>query len=146
MPKDEWDPFHELIQLRKRFSELFERSFVGSLADEQGPQSYWSPPVDVYRDEGKVEVRAEIPGIDQKDVDIEIKGNQLLIRGTRSPSRRSGQMIFHRLERQYGPFERTIQLNEPIAVDDISASYDNGVLTVTLPLGIGPIEKKIKID
>jgi HSP20 family protein len=145
MPKDEWDPFQELVQLRKRFTELFEQSFLGSLSEDQGPKSHWTPPVDVYHDGNQVVVKVEIPGVNRSEVDIQFKGNQLVIRGTRSPGCSSGQTVFHRVERQHGPFERVLPLNEAISVDDIQAQYHDGVLTIELPLQIGPVERKIKL-
>jgi HSP20 family protein len=145
MTKDEWDPFQELIQLRKRFSELFERSFIGSLSDEQSSQNRWVPPVDVYHNSKRVIVNVEIPGMKKDDIQIEYREKRLEIRGNRQPACKVGQAVYHRVERQYGPFERKIDIRTPIDLDHIEATYDNGLLTVTLPIRSGPLKKKINV-
>ena len=146
MPKNEWNPLQEVVRLRKSFNELFERSFLGALADDQTIHDHWSPLVDVYQTTDRVVVLAELPGVDQNEVDIEFKSNKLTIRGTRAPARGAGQAVFHRVERQHGPFERTVILQEPVLVDEIEATYEGGILTVVLPLRNAPIEKKIKLN
>lgn len=145
MPKDEWNPLQELVRLRRRFNELFERSFLGAMPEDQVQHLHWEPPVDVYREGDSVVVLAEIPGVSRDQIDIEFKGNRLTIRGIRQPSSDDGQAIYHRLERRHGPFERQIVLNDPVVVDGIQAGYTDGVLTVELPLRTGPLTKKITI-
>ncbi len=146
MPRDEWNPLQELMQLRKRFDEIFERSFLGNLSDDQVQQNYWEPAVDVYRDDERIVVTAEIPGVLRKDMDIEFRDSQLLIRGNRSQHTRIREAVYHRIERRHGPFERVITLNEPIDVDSIEASLEHGVLTVLLPLRTGPNVRKIQLS
>lgn len=144
MTEYELNPFQELMQLRRRFNEIFERSFTGSLT-ESAVQSSWSPPLDVYREGDRVLVQVELPGVDREDVDIQIKGSRLTISGMRKPACGAGQAVFHRVERQHGPFERSLSITEPIEVDRVRARYDDGVLTVELPLRLRPQERKIEL-
>ncbi len=146
MPRDEWNPLQELMQLRKRFDEIFERSFMGNLSDDQVQQNFWKPAVDVYRDDERIVVTAEIPGVSRKDIDIEFRDSQLVIKGNRVQSDNPGQTVYHRIERRHGPFKRIITLNEPIEVDSIEATYQDGVLTILLPLRTGPNIRKIQLS
>jgi len=146
MPRDEWNPLEELVKLRRRFNDLFERSFVGALPEDQVQRPNWEPAVDVFREGDAVIVNAEIPGVSRADIDLEFKGNRLTIRGNRRPTSDDGQAIYHRLERQHGPFERVVVLNDPIVVDGIQASYADGILRVQLPLRTGPVTRKIQLS
>ena len=146
MENKEWDPFYELVQLRKKFSELFERSFIGGMSDADSTQNYWVPPVDVFRDDDLVVVKAEIPGVSKKEIEVEFKDNHLQIKGCRVPASGKGKAVFHRIERQHGPFLRRLSLTEPIEVEMIEASYDLGVLTIHLPVRKGSRQKKIVLD
>lgn len=145
MTRDVWNPLEELVRLRRRFNELFERSFVGPMTEDQAMRHHWEPPIDVYREGDKVVVLAEIPGVSRDQIDLEFKGNRLSIRGLRHPSSDDGQAVYHRLERQHGPFERVVILNDPIIIDAIRAGYADGILTIELPLRVGPVTRKIEL-
>jgi HSP20 family protein len=146
MPIDRSDPFKELVKLRELFYELFGRSFSEQFQDEGMRGILWAPPVDVYQDQANVVVEMEIPGVDRNSVSIEYVGTQLSIKGERKAPYSEGHASVHRLERQHGAFCREIDL--PVAIDakDISASYESGILRVTLPVHSKKHPKKIPIE
>ena len=138
-----WSPFRELDRFRRDFDDLFDRFLGGRLSRE--PRAM-APSVESYVDNGKLVVRADLPGIDPKDVEITAAGDQLTIRGKRErrDEQKSGDFI-HR-EVSYGSFERTIKLPEGIKPDDIKAAYSNGVLELTAPLPEQARARKVPIQ
>ena len=134
MPMYKWDPFQELVRLRSMFNELFERTFERQLLDNGIAPDRWAPAVDVFEDNGVVVVQAEVPGVARQDINIEYRANQLTIHGHRKASFREGEAAFHRVERDSGPFRREIPIPMDINEKGIQANYDQGVLTVTLPM------------
>jgi len=146
MPMDKWDPFQEFLKLRNIFNELFERSFrEHTLGEEVGPD-FWMPPVDIYDDQDHVSIKMEIPGVVRDDIDIEFSGGKLVIKGERLPTYGKGQAEYHRIERQHGPFRRVIDLPIPVETEKISARYDQGVLSIVLPIRSDAKVKKIPIN
>ncbi|MBV8774345.1 MAG: Hsp20/alpha crystallin family protein [Deltaproteobacteria bacterium] len=124
-----WSPFRELDRFRRDFDDLFDR-FLG--VSRQSPGS--GPALESYVDNGKLVVRADLPGIDPKDVEITASGDQLMIRGRREQRREEkGHDFIHR-EVAYGSFERVVKLPSGVDPDQIKASYNNGVLELTAPL------------
>jgi len=146
MPMDKWDPFQEFLKLRNIFNELFERSFrEHSLGEELGPD-FWMPPVDIFDDQEKVAIQMEIPGVNREDIDIEFSEGKLLIKGERLPTYGKGQADYHRIERRHGPFKRIVDLPVPVETEKIEARYENGVLTILLPVRADARAKKIPIN
>jgi HSP20 family protein len=133
MPFDEWDPFRELINLRNRFDELFERQLSSAFLGGNAPRPTWAPPVDVFEDGAHLVVQAEIPGVDESSISVEYHDQVLAIRGER-PTVGEGARSYHRIERQHGPFERLVRVDAPVDVDAIAARFEAGVLTVRLPV------------
>jgi HSP20 family protein len=143
---DKWDPFQEFLKLRNIFNELFERSFrEHGLGEEVGPD-FWMPPVDIYDNQDQVAIQMEIPGVVRDEIEIEFSGGQLVVKGERLPTYREGQAEYHRIERQHGPFKRVIDLPVPVEAEKIEASYDQGVLSIVLPIRSDAKSKKIPIN
>ena len=129
-----WDPLRNLIYLQERMNELFDES-LGS-----GPQhglrvahSIWSPAVDIYESSGEIVLKADIPGLTQEQIEVNLENRQLTIRGDRRPDNETGSDAYHRIERPTGPFVRSFNLPPTVDEGSICADYKNGVLTITLP-------------
>jgi len=126
-----WAPFRELDRLRRDFDELLDR-FLGGRLSRESPGN--EPALESYVDRGRLVVRADLPGVDPKDVEITATGDLLTIRGKREQQREDkGRDFIHR-EIAYGRFERVVKLPGGVNPDQIKASYNNGVLELTVPL------------
>lgn len=93
----------------------------------------WAPRLNLAETETAIEVKAELPGLDKKDIDISLEGDTLIIKGEKHQEKEEKDKRFHRIERTYGSFYRTVRLPTEVMPDKIEAAYENGVLTVTLP-------------
>jgi len=120
----------ELQELRNRMNRLFEES--GRSSDE-APARVWAPAVDVAENDEEIVLYAELPGMSKENIDIQLTGDTLTLRGERQFEQAQRGEHFHRIERQYGPWQRTFQIEVPLDTQRVSASYDEGVLTVHLP-------------
>ncbi len=138
-----WDPFREFSTLQDRMNRLFRES--------QGPEeslttSSFAPPVDVYEDEHNVSLKIEVPGIDEKDIDVLIENNVLTVHGERKFEKEEKEENFRRVERQYGSFIRTFTLPTTVDAEKVSANYDKGVLKIALPKKAEAKPKQIKVN
>lgn len=115
----------ELQQLQQRMNRLFE-------GGENGAQ-LWSPVVDVTENENEIVLEAELPGMKKDEIDIQLNGDTLTLRGERQIEQTENGEQYHRVERQYGAWQRSFQIEIPIDAQKVSADYDLGVLTVRLP-------------
>lgn len=102
----------------------------GSVQTESRP---WTPAVDVFEDDNKIVLKADLPDMDEKAVDIHVEDGMLTIKGERKFENEKKGKNFHRVERRYGMFSRSFALPEDVDADKISASYNKGVLEVTVP-------------
>jgi HSP20 family protein len=142
-----WDPFRELAGLQDRMNRLFQDSFGPYGREQEGLASTtFAPPVDVYEDEHNITVKMEVPGIDEKDVDIRIENNLLTVRGERKFEKEEKQENFQRIERQYGTFTRSFTLPNTVDPENVTADYDNGVLKVRLAKRAEAKPKQIKVN
>jgi HSP20 family protein len=138
-----WDPFREFSTLQDRMNRLFRES--------QGPEealtaSSFAPPVDVYEDEHNVSLKIEVPGIDEKDIDVRIENNVLTVHGERKFEKEEKEENFRRVERQYGSFTRTFTLPTTVDAEKVSANYDKGILKIALPKKAEAKPKQIKVN
>src|SRR5216684_7664779 len=101
-----WDPFREFSTLQDRMNRLFRESH-GPEREESLSASVFAPPVDVYEDEHNVTLKIEVPGIDEKDIDVRIENNTLTVHGERKFEKDEKEENYRRVERQYGSFTRT---------------------------------------
>lgn len=124
-----WEPFKEIERFRRDMERLFD-SFLGGWT----PEKYeWYPPLDVEETDSDIIIRSEIPGMKKEDIKIVTKGNLVTISGEKHHESEQKGKYFHRIERNYGKFERTIELPTEVEVEKAKASYENGVLTITFP-------------
>jgi len=129
-----WDPFRDLVNLQERMNRLFEDSMSRSkTTDQEMPMGAWTPPVDIFEEPDVIRLVAEVPGVKPEDVKISVEGNLLTIEGIKQQVAEEKAEKVHRYERTYGAFERTFTLAASIDSNKIKATYNLGVLTVTLP-------------
>lgn len=106
----------------------------------------WAPVVDVYETKDELVVTAELPGVNEKEVQVGITGDLLTIKGERHQERETKEESYHRLERFYGKFERDIPLPIPVETNKVKATYRNGVLEIHLPKAEAVKPKEVKIE
>ncbi len=142
-----WDPFRELTTLQDRMNRLFQDSY-GTLGrgEEALSTSTFIPPVDVYEDEHNVVLKLEVPGIEEKDIDVRVENNTLHIRGERKFEKDEKEENFHRIERHYGAFTRSFTLPNTVDTNNVNADYENGVLKIRLAKRAEAKPKQIKVN
>lgn len=141
-----WDPFREFSTLQDRMNRLFRESYGPEGREETLNNTSFAPPVDVYEDEHSVNLKIEVPGIDEKDVDVRIENNVLTVHGERKFEKEEKQENFRRVERQYGSFTRTFTLPTTVDAEKVSANYDKGILKIALPKKAEAKPKQIKVN
>ncbi len=145
-----WKPFRELAPFRdfermRRDMDRFWDSFFERGVRRTEEEGEWLPFLDVAETKDEIVVKAEVPGMDPKDIDISLSDGLLTIKGEKKQEREEKQEDYHLVERSYGTFTRSIRLPKEVRRDKISASYKNGVLKVTLPKSEEAKQKEIKI-
>ena len=127
-----WEPFRELSSLRREMDRLFD-SFVGRGEGGERESVMLAPNVDVIETNEEITVKADLPGIDEKDLSVTLSENNLIVKGEKRSEKEEKDKHFHRLERRNGFFERVIPI--PVSVDPakITADYQNGVMEIHLP-------------
>ena len=140
-----WDPFRELNTITDRMNRLFQETY-GTQSREEGLTSSFVPAVDIYEDEHNVTVKMEVPGIDQKDIDVRLENNTLTVRGERKFEKDEKEENFHRIERRYGSFYRAFTLPNTLDAEKVAADYDNGVLKIRLAKKAEAKPKQIKVN
>jgi HSP20 family protein len=146
MTLTKWDPFKDLITLQDRMNRLFDESVRNVRpGDEALSSAIWSPAVDIYETEDEVVVKAELPEVNQKDIDIQIENNTLILRGERKFNKETKKENFHRIERAYGAFSRSFTLPSSIDQERISADYKDGILKISMPKREETKPKQIKV-
>ncbi|MFZ3342206.1 MAG: Hsp20/alpha crystallin family protein [Terriglobales bacterium] len=139
-----WDPFREFVTLQDRMNRLFRDQQSGP--EESLTTTSFAPPVDVYEDEHNITLKIEVPGIDEKDIDVRIENNTLTVHGERKFEQEEKEENYRRVERQYGSFTRTFTLPTTVDSENIQANYDKGVLKVTLAKKAEAKPKQIKVN
>jgi HSP20 family protein len=140
-----WEPFREFSTLQDRMNRLF-RETQGNTQDESLTSSSFAPAVDVYEDEHNVTLKIEVPGIDEKDIDVRIENNTLTVHGERKIEKEEKEENYRRVERQYGSFTRTFNLPPTVDPEKVQADYDKGVLQITLPKKAEAKPKQVKVN
>jgi HSP20 family protein len=140
-----WEPFREFSTLQDRMNRLFRETYNDTQDQSLTPSSF-APAVDVYEDEHNVTLKIEVPGIDEKDIDVRIENNTLTVHGERRIEKEEKEENYRRVERQYGSFTRTFNLPSTVDSDKVSAHYDKGVLKISLPKKAEAKPKQIKVN
>jgi HSP20 family protein len=142
---ERWDPRRNLGDIQGEMNRLFD-SFFGRPATVTAGERVWAPLADMYETKEDVFVTFELPGIREKEVSVSITGDVLTVRGERKLERDLNDEGYHRLERVYGRFERSLPLPMPVQADKVKATYRDGVLEIRLPKVEEVKPKEIKID
>ena len=141
-----FEPFRELSTLQERINRAFRESYNGADRDDSLTTSSFAPAVDVYEDEHQVALKIEVPGIDEKDIDVQVENNVLTVHGERKIEKEEKEENYRRVERQYGSFTRTFTLPQTVDTEKVSAIYDKGVLKIALPKKAEAKPKQIKVN
>ncbi len=145
MPVAHWDPFREFVALQERMNRLFDQTFSRSQAEVSGAGT-WSPPVDLYESQESLMLKAELPEVDQSDIELRIDSNRISLKGERRMKDAIKQEQFHRMERAFGPFNRTFTLPTTIDSEKVKAEFKNGILMVIMPKRVDKNSKHIPIS
>jgi HSP20 family protein len=141
-----WDPFRDLSILQERMNRVFEDAAVrGWKSDEPSATTSWSPAVDIYETDSEIMVQAELPGVDRKDIALQLENNVLTLKGDRRFEKETNQENYHRIERSYGGFSRAFTIPTIVDEDKIRADYRDGILKIALPKKEQVKAKQIKI-
>jgi HSP20 family protein len=124
-----WDPFREVVALQNRVNSLFRDLNDG---DDPVAAASFVPAVDIYEDAQKLMLKLEVPGIDQKDLEVRIEDHTLTVKGERKFEAEEKEQNFHRIERRYGSFYRAFTLPSTVDTENVAASYNAGVLKLEL--------------
>lgn len=129
----QWRPFREVSRLRSEMDRLWDEYFGPGRRALRPLEEEWLPAVDVSETADKITVKAEIPGMEAKDIEISMVGDTLTIKGEKKAEREEKDENYHLVERSYGSFSRAMKLPAVVDSDKVEATYKNGVLTVVLP-------------
>jgi HSP20 family protein len=138
-----YDPFRELRGLHDEMNRLFS----GAQGDNRGEfaRGAWSPSVDIFEDQERLIVEAELPGMNREDFEVSVENNVLTLKGERKFEKKTEGDNYHRVERSYGAFTRQFTLPQTITAEGATADFDNGVLRVSLPKREETKARKIEI-
>lgn len=140
-----WSPLNELDRFRRDFDDLFDR-FLGNRMGTLVSKGTEAPVLESFIDNGKLVIRADLPGIDPKDVEITVTGDMLTLRGKRERrSEEKGRRYLYR-EVTYGSFERSMRLPAGVKADQVKAAYQNGVLELNVPVPTEAAPRKVPIE
>ncbi len=140
-----WEPFRGMATLQDQVNRMFEDSFFRGRLDDSALTS-WAPAVDIYEDGNQMVIKADLPEINEKDLDLRVENNTLTIRGERKFEKKVDEDNYLRVERAYGSFSRSFSLPNTVNTENIKAEYKNGVLTVMLPKHEESKPKQIKVS
>jgi HSP20 family protein len=140
-----WDPFRDLITIREKMNRLFEEAVTSRGEDKDMMSSSWTPSVDIFETENELVLSAEVPGIDEKDIEIKLEDNTLILKGERKFEKETKEENYHRIERAYGSFHRSFTLPPYIDQDKINAEHQDGILKIVMPKMPELKPRKVKI-
>jgi HSP20 family protein len=144
-----WEPFREFSTLQdrmNRMNRLFRESYSPEGPEDALATTCFAPLVDIYEDEHNIALKLEVPGIDEKDIDVRIEGNTLTVHGERKFEKEEKEENFRRVERQYGSFTRSFTLPNTVDAEKAQAHYDKGILKVQLAKKAEAKPKQIKVN
>ena len=140
-----FNPWNDAWNLSNRFNRIFGRTFAPARTLDENWERVWRPAVDIYEEENGVALKAELPGIDKKDISIDVKDGVLTLSGERTVENETEEKNYYRRERTYGKFQRLFTLPEGVSAEDITADFKDGVLKVHIPKAEVEEPKKITI-
>ena len=144
-----WEPFRQSATMQDRMNvmnRLLRESYSPEGPDEALTTTNYAPPVDIYEDEHNITLKLEVPGIDEKDIDVRIENTTLTVHGERKIEKEEKEENFRRVERQYGEFTRSFTLPSSVDPGQVTAHYDKGVLKINLAKKAEAKPKQIKVS
>jgi HSP20 family protein len=144
-----WEPFRDLATIQdrmNRMNRLFREAYSPEEPEEALTTTSFAPPVDIYEDEHNITLKLEVPGIDEKDIDVRVENTTLTVHGERKIEKEEKEENFRRVERQYGSFTRSFTLPSSVDSAQVSADYDKGVLKIKLAKKAEAKPKQIKVN
>jgi len=145
MALERWNPFSNLLRLQREMDSLFD-DFERTPFRRGLREFDWYPSVDVSENEDEIKVEADLPGMKKEDIDVNIDGNLLTIKGERKKEEETEGEGYYRSERSYGTFQRTFTLPSNVDTEQVKAKFKNGVLSLSLPKLEEAKGKKIEIE
>jgi len=147
-----WNPTRELATwpsdlfgIQREMNKMFNNFFRGDIQDEDSAIMAWTPAVDIAEHDDEYLVKVELPGVNKEDVKITIESNVLTIRGEKKQEKETKKENYHRVERNYGSFQRSFTLPSTVKSEKIDASYKDGILSVSLPKAEEAKPKQIEV-
>jgi HSP20 family protein len=137
-----WDPFRDLMSIQSELNRLFGRTYAGDGGTSVGA---WAPAMDIYETQEKFVVHVELPGVEPDSVDVSVEDSTLTVRGERNFYDEVNEDSFHRVERRFGSFMRSLTLPQTADAEHVEASFDKGVLTIEVPKVEQAKPRKIQI-
>ena len=144
-----WEPFRDLATIQdrmNRMNRLFREAYSPEEPEEALTTTSFAPPVDIYEDEHNITLKLEVPGIDEKDIDVRVENTTLTVHGERKIEKEEKEENFRRVERQYGSFTRSFTLPSSVDSAQVSADYDKGVLKIKLAKKAEAKPEQIKVN
>src|ERR1700746_2104925 len=141
-----WDPLRDLATLQNRINRFVRESYSPENAEEALTTTGFAPLVDVYEDEHNITLKIEVPGIEEKDIDVRVENNTLTVHGERKFEKEEKEENFRRVERQYGRFTRSFTLPSAVDPESIQANYEKGILNIRLAKKTEAKPKQIKVN
>lgn len=141
-----WDPFVELASLRRQMDQAFGEFFGQTPSSMAVTEGLWSPLVDIHETKDDIRLTAELPGVKQEDIQVSIVDDTLTLKGERKRETEVKQEQYHRIERGYGSFQRSILLPSVVDPNRVKATYRDGVLEIQLPKREEAKPKAIKVE
>jgi len=141
-----WESLRELSAMQNRMNRLIRESHSPEGPEEALTTTTLAPPVDIYEDEHNIVLKMEVPGIDEKDLDVRVQNNTLTVHGERKIEKEEKEENFRRVERQYGSFTRSFTLPSSVDPGQVSARCDKGVLNISLAKKAEAKPTQIKVN
>lgn len=142
-----WDPFAFLEEMREDLERRLGNVWPAQRPPLQGPFGAmpWAPRTDVFEKEGNLVVKAELPGLNKEDIQVNVEDGDLIIKGERKTESETKEDSYYRMERSYGSFYRRLPLPAATAPDSVKAEYKDGILEVKVPVPAAPEKQATKV-
>lgn len=141
-----WNPWREMELFHRPYKNMFDESlFPASWWNDESGMGLWDPAVDIYDDNDKIVIKAELPGMDKKDIDIDLKDHILTLKGERNYENEKKEGSYYHRERTFGKFQRSFRLPVDSVADRIGAEFKDGILTIEVPKAEEEKPKKIAV-
>lgn len=141
-----WRPYEMMEDKERRFEDLFGRSWLPIWRRVPQAEEEWMPAVDIYEQGDMLKVKAELPGMNEEDIDVSVSEENLILKGEKRTEGEIKEEDYYRCERNYGSFYRSIPLPFNIDAEKVEAGYENGVLEVSIPKTAEYKTKKVPVS